>query len=81
MAVKELERGREFANKLRGLIFEHDDKAKVVDSAEDLVAKVLDSFTTTISLFSHNNISSDFSISPSSSFLLFHPHHWLHRRP
>ena len=72
MAVKELERGREFANKLRGLISQHDDKAKMVDFAEDLAAKVLDSFINTLSLFNHKKISANSSIS-SSSFSQYLP--------
>ncbi|KAK4268404.1 hypothetical protein QN277_025069 [Acacia crassicarpa] len=71
MAVKELERGREFANQLRRLMFrgvdqEDDDKFKgsTTSSAEDLVAKVLDSFTNTLSLFNHH--STDSSITTSS---------------
>ncbi|KAI9108037.1 hypothetical protein K1719_020910 [Acacia pycnantha] len=78
MAVKELERGREFANLLRRLIFrgvdqEDDDKVKVLptSSAEDLVAKVLGSFTNTLSLFNHH--SADSSITTSSiSHLPYH---------
>ncbi|KAK4268394.1 hypothetical protein QN277_025059 [Acacia crassicarpa] len=70
MAVKELERGREFANQLRRLIsrgVDHeDDKVKglTTSSAEDLAAKVLDSFTNALSLFNHH--SADSSISTSS---------------
>ncbi|KAI9108155.1 hypothetical protein K1719_021028 [Acacia pycnantha] len=61
MAVKELERGREFAYQLqrlmlRGVNQEDDDKVKglTMSSAEGLVAKVLDSFTNTLSLSNHN---------------------------
>ncbi|KAK4268398.1 hypothetical protein QN277_025063 [Acacia crassicarpa] len=71
IAVKELERGREFANLLRRLIFrgvdrEEVDKVKVLttSSAEDLAAKVLDSFTNTLALFNHH--SADSSITTSS---------------
>ncbi|KAK4268399.1 hypothetical protein QN277_025064 [Acacia crassicarpa] len=71
MAVKELERGREFACQfrrlmLRGVDQEDDDKVKGLTtlSAEDLVAKVLDSFTNTLSLFNH--YSADSSITTSS---------------
>ncbi|KAK4268397.1 hypothetical protein QN277_025062 [Acacia crassicarpa] len=71
MAVKELERGRDFANQLRRLILrgvdqEDDDKVKglTTSSTEDLAAKVLDSFTNTLSLFNCN--SADSSIATSS---------------
>ncbi|KAI9108035.1 hypothetical protein K1719_020908 [Acacia pycnantha] len=71
MAVKELERGREFANQFRRLMFrgvdqEDDDKVKglTTSSAEDLAAKVLDSFTNPVSLFNHH--SADSSIATSS---------------
>ncbi|KAI9107928.1 hypothetical protein K1719_020801 [Acacia pycnantha] len=71
MAVKELERGREFANQLRRLMLrgvdqEDDDKVKgfTTSSAEDLAAKMLDSFTNTISIFNHH--SADSSIATSS---------------
>ncbi|KAK4268395.1 hypothetical protein QN277_025060 [Acacia crassicarpa] len=71
MAVKELERGREFANQFQRLMFrgvdqEDDDKVKglTTSSAEDLAAKVLDSFTNTVSLFNHH--SADSSIASSS---------------
>ncbi|KAK4268396.1 hypothetical protein QN277_025061 [Acacia crassicarpa] len=80
IAVKELERGREFANQLRRLMFrgvhqEDDDmvKALTASSAEDLAAKVLDSFTNTLSLFNHH--SADYSIATSSfSHLPAHSH-------
>ncbi|XP_054784980.1 probable WRKY transcription factor 70 [Prosopis cineraria] len=60
LAMKELERGREFANQLRRLMFrseEEADEGLTTSSAEDLVAKVVDSFTNTLSLFTNNNSS------------------------
>ncbi|KAK4253993.1 hypothetical protein QN277_009431 [Acacia crassicarpa] len=71
-AMKELERGREFANQLRRLMIstgvdhEDDDNVKglTTSSAKDLAAKVLDSFTNTLSLFNHH--SADSSIATSS---------------
>ncbi|KAK4267777.1 hypothetical protein QN277_024513 [Acacia crassicarpa] len=73
MALKELERGREFANQLGRLMFrgvdqEDDDKVNGLTtlSAEDLVAKVLDSFTKTLSLFNHHSADSSINITTSS---------------
>ncbi|KAK4268400.1 hypothetical protein QN277_025065 [Acacia crassicarpa] len=71
LMAEELERGREFANQLRRLMFrgvdqEDDEKVKGLTtlSAEDLAAKVLDSFTNALSLFIHH--SADSSITTSS---------------
>ncbi|XP_028808614.1 probable WRKY transcription factor 70 [Neltuma alba] len=71
LAMKELERGRELANQLRRLIFrsedgedDHKTKGLTTSSAEDLAAKVLDSFANTLSLFNSNrHVSADPSLS------------------
>ncbi|TKY68995.1 WRKY transcription factor 70 [Spatholobus suberectus] len=49
-AIKELERGREFANQLRQVINGHDESATATPSVQDLVKNVLNSFSNTLFL-------------------------------
>ncbi|KAA8517636.1 hypothetical protein F0562_015110 [Nyssa sinensis] len=68
-AIKELVRGREFAKQLRDMLSKPTGDDGSLPSADDLVLKVLGSFTETLSIFRNCNTSDELSQFPATTHL------------